>query len=230
MSLAQIGEFSFILAGLGTSLGILPAEGRDLILAGAILSILANPFLFRFVADRTAREVEQAAHMRAAAAYEVEARKGHVILVGYGRVGRLIAAGLRERGRALIVIEDQPDVARRAEQDGLDVVKGNAADGRALAEAGIGRAAKLLIAIPEGFEGGAVAERARRIPARFAGHRPRPFRRRGRPSRAARRAACGDGRARDRGQDAAARRARNERSQRCHRSLRTPRPISASCC
>src|SRR5690606_36031823 len=53
-SLAQIGEFSFILAGLGTGLGILPPEGRDLILAGAILSIFANPFVFTAVAGRVA--------------------------------------------------------------------------------------------------------------------------------------------------------------------------------
>ena len=163
VSLAQIGEFSFILAGLGAGLGILPVEARDLILAGAILSILVNPFLFRFVADRTASEAEEEADARTAAAKAVQAGKGHVVLVGYGRVGRMIAAGLRAKGRALILIEDQPDVARRAGADGFEVVTGNATDGRALASAGVGRAAKLLIAIPEGFEGGAIAERARTI-------------------------------------------------------------------
>ena len=73
----------------------------------------------------------------------------------------MLATGLRERGRALVVIEDQPDVAARAEADGFEVIRGNAAEERVLARAEIASAAKLLIAIPEGFEGGAVAERGR---------------------------------------------------------------------
>ena len=159
-SLAQIGEFSFILAGLGTGLGILPAQGRDLILAGAILSILVNPFLFSLVASRKPRALEEWEEGPQA---EAERPPGHIILVGYGRVGRLIAVGLRARGRALIVIEDQPDVARAAEKDGIEVIRGNAAEKGVLAQAGLAGAAKLLIAIPEGFEGGAIAERARRL-------------------------------------------------------------------
>ena len=168
-SLAQIGEFSFILAGLGTSLAILPAEGRDLILAGAILSILANPFLFSLVAARTRKdeELEEEAAAAAEAAAEAKAaaqaaqRDGHVILIGYGRVGRLIADGLKARGRIPVVIEDQPDVAREAEKDDLRVVVGNATDKQTLKEAGIEEASKLLIAIPEGFEGGVIAQRAK---------------------------------------------------------------------
>lgn len=164
-SLAQIGEFSFILAGLGTSLGVLPSEGRDLILAGAILSILANPFLFSFVAARTRREEEieeeAAAEAKAAAGATAQRSEGHVILIGYGRVGSLIAAGLAARGRTPVVIEDQPDVAREAEKDGIRIVIGNATDKQTLIEAGIEDAAKLLIAIPEGFEGGAIAQRVR---------------------------------------------------------------------
>jgi CPA2 family monovalent cation:H+ antiporter-2 len=156
-SLAQIGEFSFILAGLGAGLGLLPPEGRDLILAGAILSILVNPFLFRLVAGRDGEED---------AAKEAEARArlpGHIVLVGYGRVGRLIAAGLAARGRACIVIEDQSDVAGQAGADGLEVVRGNAALEQVLRRAELTRAAKLLIAIPEGYEAGAIAEKARAL-------------------------------------------------------------------
>ncbi len=164
-SLAQIGEFSFILAGLGTSLAILPAEGRDLILAGAILSILANPFLFSFVASRSKRDEElaeeAAAEAQAAAEAAEEVRDGHVILIGYGRVGKLIASGLMARGKTPIVIEDQSDVAREAEKDGLKVLIGNATDKQTLREAGIEAASKLLIAIPEGFEGGVIAQRAK---------------------------------------------------------------------
>ena len=163
-SLAQIGEFSFILAGLGTTLGILPPEGRDLILAGAILSIFANPFVFTAVAGRVAAAKEIAAAEADAAERERELeRREHAILVGYGSVGRLLAQGARAAGRALVIVEGEADVARIAAQDGFSVVIGNAAEPHILAEAGIGEASKLIIAIPEGFEGGAIAERARSL-------------------------------------------------------------------
>jgi monovalent cation:H+ antiporter-2, CPA2 family len=161
-SLAQIGEFSFILAGLGASLGILPEAARDLILAGAILSILANPFLFTAVAGRMGKaQAIEAAKAEDREREREREREEHVVLVGYGTVGQLVASGTKAAGRALVVIEDQPDVARQAAAAGLEVVRGNATDRHVLDQAGVGRAAKLLIAIPEGFEGGAIAERAR---------------------------------------------------------------------
>ena len=163
-SLAQIGEFSFILAGLGASLGILPPEGRDLILAGAILSILANPVIFSLVAGRgQSASAEAAAQYKAAEQEKQRLREEHVILVGYGRVGRMIASEMSDRGRAMVIIEDQADVARRAREAGFQVVLGNATQEAALRTAGIEHASKLLIAIPEGFEGGVVAERARAL-------------------------------------------------------------------
>ena len=165
-SLAQIGEFSFILAGLGTSLDVLPPEGRDLILAGAILSILANPVIFSIVAGRgQSARAEAAAQFKADEEDKQRRREEHVILVGYGRVGRIIASEMSERGRAIVIVEDQPDVARRARDDGFQVVIGNATQETILQTAGIEHAAKLLIAIPEGFEGGVVAERARAMSA-----------------------------------------------------------------
>src|SRR5690606_25836767 len=107
-SLAQIGEFSFILAGLGATLGVLPPEGRDLILAGAIFSILANPFIFAAVVGKTdddrravANEERQAADAKAAAA-------GHTVLIGYGQVGALVAQGAPH---GLTVVEEQADLA-----------------------------------------------------------------------------------------------------------------------
>lgn len=161
-SLAQIGEFSFILAGLGTGLGILPVEGRDLILAGAILSIFANPFVFTAIAGRVG-----AARMAANAEAEVVERKRelerreHDILIGFGRVGRLLAQRASELGRALVIVEEQADLAREASEGGFTVVRGSGNDPQVLREAGIEQASKLIIAIPEGFEGGAIAERAR---------------------------------------------------------------------
>jgi len=167
VSLAQIGEFSFILAGLGTSLDILPPAGRDLILAGAILSIFANPFLFA-LADRWMKPEEASApaaspddERNGHEAEEQRLREEHAVLVGYGRVGRLIAQQMLADGRPVVVIENEFDMAREAETAGLPVVRGNATEASVLHMAGIGRASKLLIAIPEGFEGGAIAERAR---------------------------------------------------------------------
>jgi len=163
-SLAQIGEFSFILAGLGTALAILPAEGRDLILAGAILSIFLNPFVFTAVAGRVGAAKREAAVEAEQVERERERdRREHTILVGYGRVGRLVADGAKEASRALVVIEDQQDVARRALDAGLPVVVGNAAAAHVLREAGIEDATRLVIAIPEGFEAGAIADGARRL-------------------------------------------------------------------
>lgn len=157
-SLAQIGEFSFILVGLGVGLNILPADGRDLVLAGALLSILANPFIFTWLVPRRQEKTDPIDPPA-----DTADRTGHVVLVGYGRVGKLIARDLLARARPFILIEDQADTAAAAKAQGLDVVRGNAVDPEALKAAGVDRAAKLLIAIPEGFEGGAVIEAARAL-------------------------------------------------------------------
>ncbi len=163
-SLAQIGEFSFILASLGTGLGILPSEGRDLILAGAIISIFVNPFIFSLAAPKkpkkpTATEVAEAQEAPPAR----EPARGHVLLIGYGRVGRRIHAELRAAGRWVVVVEDDPDRAREAVAQGIEVVDGNAIDDDVLEAAGTASADVLIIAIPEGYEGGAVLERARKV-------------------------------------------------------------------
>jgi CPA2 family monovalent cation:H+ antiporter-2 len=158
-SLAQIGEFSFILASLGTGLGVLPAEGRDLILAGAIVSILLNPIIFSLVVrDRKEEEREENEEPT-----PEKPRMGHVILVGYGRVGKLIASRLAERNVHFVVMEGDADRAEEAEEAGLSVVRGSALEDRHLKAAGITVARRLLIAVPEGFEGGAIHEHARHL-------------------------------------------------------------------
>jgi len=156
-SLAQIGEFSFILVALGTDLGMLPEAGRDLVLAGAIISIFLNPFLFSFIMAMRA-EKEESTESEAAPQH---GPAGHIVLAGYGRVGRLIAQDLKSAGSSFIVIEDQADIAKRAEADGFKVLKNNALDPRTLETAGIARASQLLLAIPEGFEAGAIFQHAR---------------------------------------------------------------------
>jgi CPA2 family monovalent cation:H+ antiporter-2 len=170
-SLAQIGEFSFILAGLGVSLGILPQQGRDLILAGAILSILLNPVLFALV-DRFATEASPAKPKPSTAEAEPEAKPDfdivptsldvHMVVVGYGRVGALLGAGLLARGEKVLVIEEQGDAVAAAKRDGAELLLGNAADPAVLAAAGLGRAKRLFVAIPQSFEAGQVCEQARR--------------------------------------------------------------------
>ncbi|WP_232492976.1 YbaL family putative K(+) efflux transporter [Novosphingobium kaempferiae] len=159
-SLAQIGEFSFILAGLGTGLGLLPEAGRDLILAGAIISIFLNPFIFNLAVGSTSAVKEKQVED------EIEhekKREEHVILVGYGRVGKLVAKGLRATPTAVLLIEAQSDLAREARADGFEVVTGNAVEPSVLKEAGIERAHRMLIAIPEGFEAGAICEQAKKL-------------------------------------------------------------------
>jgi CPA2 family monovalent cation:H+ antiporter-2 len=155
-SLAQIGEFSFILASLGTGLGMLPPEARDVILAAAMIAIFANPFLFSWVAGRNDEGTSQGG-----AVTSVQLQPGHLILVGYGRVGKMIAADFKRRGKAFVIIEDQGDMVKQAEEAGMHVIKGNALNARTLVAAGIGSAGKLLIAIPAGFEAAAILQHAR---------------------------------------------------------------------
>ncbi|WP_454916319.1 cation:proton antiporter domain-containing protein [Xanthobacter sediminis] len=230
-SLAQIGEFSFILVALGMSLGLLPKEGSDLILATAIISILANPFFFlvldRFrarkmaqdMARTVAKKMEKAeAKVAAKAAAKAEAKvaeaeekaaaeaeakqakalakaeaklaakagtadevqaatadeadretleltdkENHTVLVGYGRVGRLVAEGLKAAGVPLLVIEDQEDRVEELRAGGFEVVYANAASPAAIAAANIAGAKRLILAIPNGFEASGVLKKARAV-------------------------------------------------------------------
>ncbi|SEL98746.1 Kef-type potassium/proton antiporter, CPA2 family [Bosea lupini] len=189
-SLAQIGEFSFILAGLGVSLKLLPEQGRDLILAGAIFSIVLNPLMFKLV-DRFAPPDPAPAKPRPAEPKPAEPAplpqpeapaatpetepvstperdiaptelSDHIVVVGYGRVGSLLGAGLAAMGEKLLVIEDQDDGVAAARRDGAEVLVGNAADPEVLGAAGLARAKRLFVAIPGSFEAGQVCEQARR--------------------------------------------------------------------
>ncbi len=168
-SLAQIGEFSFILASLGLGLALLPKAGSDLILAGAIFSILLNPLLFALLDWHLARRKPEAPAEAAPA--ETASREpipptglsGHVVLVGHGRVGRAISPALRAAKSPLLVIEVDDEEGQKLRTGGCEVISGNAADPEILAAANLNAAHCLLVAVPDAFEGGQVVEQARRI-------------------------------------------------------------------
>ena len=161
VSLAQIGEFSFILAGLGVGLKVLPETGRDLILAGSLLSILFNPILFS-IAVKHMRSAEEEDPVEVDDDVPEPCNAG-VVLIGYGRVGSHIGGLICGRGEGLTVIEDQKDMAAAAREAGATVIIGDATKESILRQAGLDTASTLLIAIPEGVEAGAIVRRARAI-------------------------------------------------------------------
>jgi CPA2 family monovalent cation:H+ antiporter-2 len=172
VSLAQIGEFSFILATLGVSLGLLVPEAQDLILAGAILSIFLNPLLFtlldrllpRLAPPAPAAEPE-AAEPPAPRADEVlvpTGLSGHAVVAGYGFVGRHLVEDLRALGAPFLVIDDRQDSMAELRAGGVEAITGNAADAKVLEAANIAGADRLLVALPNLFEAGQVVAKARK--------------------------------------------------------------------
>jgi CPA2 family monovalent cation:H+ antiporter-2 len=153
-SLAQIGEFSFILIGLGVELKLVMPLARDLVLAGAILSIVVNPLVFKLLVRRPHVEPTPAAPPRPA---------GHDVVIGYGRVGSLIGSALARDGGRVVVIETGEDNLERARLDGADTFNGNAADPEILASADLTAARRLFVTIPEPFEAGQVVQQARTV-------------------------------------------------------------------
>ncbi len=173
-SLAQIGEFSFILASLGISLGLLPEEGQSLILAGAILSIAVNPLVFqaveplqRWIRSRSklARSLERPHDPLAELPMSVDAAEltGHVVLAGYGRVGRRIGESLIERGVRFVVAEENRELVEELRSQGRHAVTGDAAEPSVLIQAHIARARVLVVALPDAFHARRVIELARMV-------------------------------------------------------------------
>jgi CPA2 family monovalent cation:H+ antiporter-2 len=173
-SLAQIGEFSFILAGLGVGLQILPPEGRDLILAGALISIVANPIFF-YLIDRLAPPPLPAAQPAAGtptvptpgevveepAVVPVTALDNHAVLIGYGRVGRVIGEELTRRKLPFLVVEEQAKLASELRARGVEAVSANGALSKVLEAANLKGARWLFVAIPDAFEAGQIVSQAR---------------------------------------------------------------------
>ncbi|WP_072394956.1 YbaL family putative K(+) efflux transporter [Hyphomicrobium sp. CS1GBMeth3] len=169
-SLAQIGEFSFILAALGMSLDLLPTAGRDLILAGALLSIIINP-LFFWGLDRLKPWLERKdGHHEAGQPAEetpsteeeplpVTTLEGHTIVVGTGRVGKRIIDSLATGSAPLYVIDENEEEIKRLHARNIEGIAGSAAT--LLEAANPAKAAVMIVAIPSNFEAGQVIEQAR---------------------------------------------------------------------
>jgi monovalent cation:H+ antiporter-2, CPA2 family len=162
-SLAQIGEFSFILAGLGMNLGLLPHEGQNLILAGALISITLNSLVFKaldpiqdWIKSRSefARMVERPDDPLAELPMSTEDKylAKQAVLVGYGRVGRRIGADLTRAGIPFVVVDQNREKVEGCREDGIPAVFGNAADMAVLIQAHIAKAKVLVIATPDTLE------------------------------------------------------------------------------
>ncbi|ACO75280.1 Kef family K(+) transporter [Laribacter hongkongensis] len=156
-SLAQIGEFSFILAGLGLSLGLLPPEGQSLIVAGALISIALNPVVFasvpplsRWLLARSAlaRRLDARPDPYAELPHDTEHHylQGQVVLVGYGRIGEALAASMLARQIPFVVVEQNRERVDRLRERGIKAVCGDAAEPDVLVQAHIMHAAMLVVA------------------------------------------------------------------------------------
>ena len=170
-SLAQIGEFSFILIGVGLTQNLVSKGAQDVLLAAAILSILINPLLFKLL-DRArpwldAREALQGQALLPAPAepaLEILAASslaGHVVVAGYGRVGRLVGESLHERGDAVLVLEEEKERVEMLREQGIETIVGNAARDDVLEAANLAHARALLVTVPDAFESGEVVRLAR---------------------------------------------------------------------
>lgn len=159
-SLGQIGEFSFILAGLGLSLGLMPAEGMSLVLAGALISIAFNPIAFAVIApfrnwilkhSALARKLESRDDPYAELPMTTERKflEGQVVLVGYGHVGERIGQALKHKDIPYVVAEQNRELVQDLRKQGINAVSGDATDPSVLIQAHITDAAMLVIAIPD---------------------------------------------------------------------------------
>ncbi len=159
-SLAQIGEFSFILAGFGVAEGILPKEGQSLILAGALISISLNHLVFQLVEPLQAwirarsffaRSLERTTDPLAQLPMTVKpgTLTGHVVLVGYGRVGRRIGESLTQRGLRFVAVDENRELVEELRQRGQHAVAGDASVPAVMIQAHIARARVLVVAAPD---------------------------------------------------------------------------------
>jgi CPA2 family monovalent cation:H+ antiporter-2 len=155
VALAQIGEFSFILAALALKLEIMPKDGYDVLVVAAILSISLNPVLYRLidVFERRAKSWPRLARLLAGRTKalpehfgeETDAGLSQAVVVGYGPVGRTLVRLLQENEVVPTVIELNLDTVRRLRDDGVRAVYGDSIHKQTLAQAGVEKAAVLFL-------------------------------------------------------------------------------------
>jgi CPA2 family monovalent cation:H+ antiporter-2 len=173
-SLAQIGEFSFILAGLGMTLDLLPEQGNSLILAGALLSITVNPLAFgaatwleRWVRakPRLAEALERPAGVLAELPEGVEEASltGHAVLIGHGRVGAPVAHALERQGIPYVVVEQNREEVEALRARGMPALFGDASRPGILEHAHLERARLLVVSAPDAFQARLILEHARKV-------------------------------------------------------------------
>jgi CPA2 family monovalent cation:H+ antiporter-2 len=155
-SLAQIGEFSFILATLGISLGVLPEEARSLIVAGALISIALNPLMLSLVEPMRQRILQRSAWARTAEARtddlgelpsstERKFLARHVVLVGCGRVGQVLALALRDRDIPFVAVDSVRERVEGLREGGIQAVAGDAREAMTLVQAHVGKATTMIV-------------------------------------------------------------------------------------
>jgi CPA2 family monovalent cation:H+ antiporter-2 len=173
-SLAQIGEFSFILAGLGISLDLMPAAGQSLILAGAIISIAFNPLVFRAIEpvqnwirrrSKLAQVLERPDDPLAVLSMTVDLNRinNHAVLVGYGRISRRISEALIAHRIPFVVADDDREIVEKLRARDIPAVCGDASDPTVLIQAHIHRARLLVIATPDTLNIRPMIETARTV-------------------------------------------------------------------
>lgn len=166
VTLAQSAEFSFLLARLGTEVGAVTDSVYSLMLAGVAASMVLSPILHQVAApitrwlQRRLPPIPLAMHVPLDHRH-VGGLRGHAVICGYGRVGRIIARALRQRGFPFLVIEEDQRVARRLRARGVQVLLGNAANPLLLGQVGLGRARVLVIAMPDVLAARQITEYAR---------------------------------------------------------------------
>lgn len=175
-SLAQIGEFSFILVVLGVGLDLLPPVAQDLVVAGALFSILVNPLVFLAV-DRYGAKLDIHAPTPEPTEGEVAVPlpeepsvddapeptmlSDHAVVVGYGRVGKRVVERLKAADIPLLVIEERAGIAEALRESGIEAIGEPAGNRGVLAQANIAGARWFVTAIPDAFAAGTLIEQAR---------------------------------------------------------------------
>ena len=174
--LAQVGEFSFILATAGVGLGLLPEEAYQLIVAGALISITLNPLVFGAVDPIDAwlkarpglrRHLDRGGGRLARPTPEEEPLAGHAVICGWGRVGRTVARALEQRGFRYVVVEEHRRTVEALRERGVSALYGDIADTSLLEYAGIRRARVLVFAAYDPPAAEFAVEHARRVNQRI---------------------------------------------------------------